>query len=1449
MSSDSRDNFTEKTKLQIAKRAGWLCSDPSCRCPTVGSNSDGDGEINLGVAAHICAAAPNGPRYDPGMTSEQRKSPDNGIWLCQRHGKAVDSKDSEFSVAVLREWKEQAQKESWRRVLYNDIPHGLVAPKLSESELGSRLHAATIADLEIFQRSHKWPSTGVALMHEVDGLGEPVSTSALATVLTTLDDLIIIAPPGMGKTTTLFQVAKAVLESGNASPIVILLSEWSVDRTPLLEFILKRPAFKEVSENDFRTVAAKPGVILLLDGWNELDSIARDCMAAQVSRLQLELPELNLLISTRKQALDVPISGKHVTLLPLSKTQQLSIACELRGDAGEGLVDQAWRTPGVRELITIPLYLTVLLTLPEGAPFPTTKEEVLRRFVASHEKENQRASALAQMTHGLHQRFLEGLAVTAMHTANTVIEGSVARRSIFETGATLVTEAQITEKPQPDVVLETFVDHHVLVRTGDPESYSYQHQQFQEWYASHFVERLMFMGVINSVSYETLKADILNQHAWEEAILFACERMARGDEKQQKVCAAAILAAFDVDPILAAEMIYHSTNAVWTHIDSRIQDLIARWHTPGKIDRALHFMVTSGREEFLKKVWPLITHENDQIHLAALRAGKCFRPSILGNDAVQKIGALSPKLRQNILHEIAYNSDMDGLDLAVTAAKADSDPEVKASVVSALIFRHAKRHIAYLLRDADEKTFDLLVRENLLDDVTDEAVETRLAAARERLHQQRTHAYDQISSLIYGQPDKKKSAELATIISEMEIDDEQKGAVSLIYQAKERFPRAVAEGILSRVRKGLALPYQASELMAGSGFAFEDEDLFNISLDTNRFDNRANAAASVLGPRAVGRLIDSMLVHKEQLLDTQGKYNQEAADCYHAIQNRIGFTQTESLLSAIAARSEKANNPEMAGLADLISRHPNEITRRGRSFDAASRSVIAEFIESWGNRLLDSSDSTRAELASIAALACRVPSVNLLPLLKRLLDTDLDRWQTFQEQAHANHYRRDTATNEARTSWTLQYQRAFASINSPETTALMHEYLLNKDFGHSAALVLAEHWRSTNEPNNDKQWGSLPDFSRIAERHATQISNPDVSSLEADAIFCAIEQLLNDASDSEKNHAVKLATVAASLPHGSRSNIIKRVIGIADRRQRNALLYSLVRSGKTIDVALVKQGIIDTFDAAQTQPWILTDQRELESWLYLLPYTNHPSEAFDVVQTLPEYHRTPNVLEKMLEAFGYAPSNDSENVLFRLAQANPRLYSHHAWCDALIRRGTLSSAMHLADLAAQGVFDHNGSTNQWHMSTHLAKLSGEYSELRAYIYDLVQNSTSAREPMLLVQTIVENSDEHGLVLLIQLEIERGRTFVSRRMIESVVTEWVPAENWENAYNVLPVPVVELRRRLLAMTTDGSPTDVATHYLNMIDEIRDEYGSPESEPRHPDLTSGKVWPAIALKSSA
>lgn len=939
----------------------------------------------------------------------------------------------------------------------------------------------------------------------------------------------------------------------------------------------------------------------------------------------------------------------------------------------------------------------------------------------------------------------------------------------------------------------------------------------------------------------------MNQPAWEEAILFACERLAHGDQTQQKACSAAILAAFKVDPILAAEMIFRSNDAVWAHVGSTIQSLVRRWHTPGKVDRALRFMMTSGRPEFLELVWPLITHENDQVNLAALRAGRRFRQSILGNDAAKRIAALSTGVRQNVLHEIAVNSGLDGLDLAAAIAKDDPDLEVKATVVGALAFRRADRHVAVVLRSADEKTFDLIARKGLIDDVPDNHFNEGLDAARERQRKEDGSAYARLRQIVYAQDEEDQSAALTAIVAEMEIDKKQDAKVHLVYEARSRYSRAIADALLQRVRSGRTLFYGADVLLASAGFVLEDEGLVEIALaETGRNDSRAEAAASVLGPQAVGHMIATLLEAKKRVRDANGKYDRAAGDRYHGLQDRIGHTPGASLIAAIQARTVQAGNEEMADLAKLISCHPNGENDRGRPFDAAERAAIRSLAEDWGIRMLASGDDApRWQLASIATLVSHAPSVTLLPLLKRLLDENLRRYRAFREEAKATGWPQGSAMDEARTPHTYEYQRAFLAINAPETAALMCEYLPDEHFGQLAAFVLAAQWTAANEPSEENRFRSGVDFSRVQEKRSTRTSDPAATSAEAEAIFSAIGALIaREATEDKKKHAIAMGIVAARLPHGQRDTTMQKLLSLAPRRSRAALLQNLILSGETIELEMVKNGIAEVFEVAKTEKWILSgDCYELKEWLRLLPFVNRPAEALAVVRSLPDSQRRPGFLEEMVAAFGAAPSDDAEDVLFELAEGDRRFYANHSWRDAIMRRGTPSAARRFVDLAANGVFDGKG-TDRWHIARQLASLINEHSDLRLHVYDLLKDGAASPGFALLAEAMAEGCDQDGLLLLIKIETEHKRSFISWRTIQNCITEHIPSENWKGTYNVVPVPAIELRKKLLALTTDGRSADAAARYLNVIDRIRDDYGTPESEPRHPDLASDKVWPIMA-----
>jgi hypothetical protein len=103
--SSQRDEFPQAIKEVLAKRAGQRCSNPTCVGPTSGPHADESKAINLGVAAHITAAAPGGPRYNPNLSPEERAAISNGIWLCQTCAKLVDSDTATYPEERLIIWK------------------------------------------------------------------------------------------------------------------------------------------------------------------------------------------------------------------------------------------------------------------------------------------------------------------------------------------------------------------------------------------------------------------------------------------------------------------------------------------------------------------------------------------------------------------------------------------------------------------------------------------------------------------------------------------------------------------------------------------------------------------------------------------------------------------------------------------------------------------------------------------------------------------------------------------------------------------------------------------------------------------------------------------------------------------------------------------------------------------------------------------------------------------------------------------------------------------------------------------------------------------------------------------------------------------------------------------------------------------------------------------------
>ena len=312
----------------------------------------------------------------------------------------------------------------------------------------------------------------------------------------------------------------------------------------------------------------------------------------------------------------------------------------------------------------------------------------------------------------------------------------------------------------------------------------------------------------------------------------------------------------------------------------------------------------------------------------------------------------------------------------------------------------------------------------------------------------------------------------------------------------------------------------------------------------------------------------------------------------------------------------------------------------------------------------------------------------------------------------------------------------------------------------------------------------------------------------------------------------------------SGGKLFATLIAHAPREARADLLLSLVLSGEVIDSEVVIQGILETVATAPEKQWFMLESSNYEwtRWLNLVPFMDKPLRAIEALAALPDALRTVRFLNNVVGVFAHGPASETETALFAWAEnvpastraTNGRLPSSgvarirgtrlHRPCRAKARSRPLDRRMAIAQ--------------------QLAPMLARFPALRGHLHELLRQRPLPPGFDALAQTLAENLDFEGLFIL--LKLPDAKRYLQGRLhgLELLVTRRVESREWLNAFDVVPTDASELRGSLLAMTSDGGPDDIAAWCLRLVDEIRDEYGAPDEEPRHPDLASRKPWPTLS-----
>jgi hypothetical protein len=729
-----RDDFSAPIKTLLSKRTGSLCSNPECQQPTSGPQMDPNKAINIGVASHITAAAPGGPRYDPSLTPTQRSSAENGIWLCQNCGKLVDNDAVYYPVEKLRAWKGSAEERARRR-LETRVP-AETAPAVAAAggehldRVSQAVSAETVLDsveeviVNWSGRAEGKPIIDLRLVC-LDDKGaethEMQKSDGLKALLVNGQRVIVEAPAGRGKTTTLIQLARMLRASGRI-PCLVNLPSWVRRNVGIFDFLANSPEFQShgISAIDLARFfnKAQP-FVFLLNGWNELLPSESTNGARLIRDLGRSFPSAGIAIATRTHPVTPPLEhSRRFKIQPLTRVEREAYLHGRLGPVAEDLIRQLNDDQVLNDLTRTPLILAEVASLFEaGRAIPASKLGVLDAVTRLMEDSAGHQAELADdPLYGTARSYLEELGSRLVASGGVQITDIDARQVVSSVSRALHDSGQIGDAPNPGAVLTALCSHHVLEPSSYPDvSYTFFHQQFQELFGALRLKHELAAIVHTGNGDAEFSAKYVNEPAWSEPVYMLAEFIGHntGDQALPNAVAMGtklVGMALSLDPIFAAELARLCGAEVWAtvrdHVGARLRHLYSSQN--GVLRKVgLAAMIASGSEDFRDVLVPLLSSADQSVRLETYRTWEPLMLSSLGDAWEETVRQWDESARINFVSHNIRRVPLQGaiLDFALS----DPSPAVRTSFLSNIWWSMSSDGVARFSQSLDDHQFAELI--------------------------------------------------------------------------------------------------------------------------------------------------------------------------------------------------------------------------------------------------------------------------------------------------------------------------------------------------------------------------------------------------------------------------------------------------------------------------------------------------------------------------------------------------------------------------------------------------------------------------------------------------------------------------------------------------------------------------------------------------------------------
>ena len=1287
------------------------------------------------------------------------------------------------------------------------------------------------------------------------------------------EKVVLHAEPGGGKTVTLLEWAGGYCKSGPERIGVFLrLKEVANTNEDLIDHVARLESQGIVAHDAWKALTRSGVLTFFCDGWNELNDDERQRVGAILDSHARSFPSAGLVIGSRPLA-PPPLTRKHALLqLHRLSIDQVRAIIEVRvGDAAPRALAELRQSRALRELVRTPFFLTAFCETRTAGSTPTTREGLIHGMIVALEQAPQHAIPLRQILNLQQAKYLASLAVEMIERQHAQLDHDTASRIVNQTSALLFEQGLVTRRPDAGVVLATLRDHHCLIEhIAELPSYRFQHQLIDEWYAAAEVISVAISALTDETSRRRLDREILNQLSWSEAILFAVQTPHISEEHDVAI-SRLILRTIGIDLEFAGDLIAAAPPEIWRRIATTVKHFVDNWDAAEK-DRRLQFILHCGKPEFATYVWDAISAERSGSVPQALQTSELLHPAVLGLEWQAKCATLDSKVRSSLFAMLA-SSDLQGAAMAVEAAIADPDSEMRAEVAEALYFHGFREELTELLGAASPRDWDELARRRHIEPIWEDPWRQSAIAAAHRI----------LDALPSGTARLQYALWLKSKGEDLEFDfvAELLAAKFEYHQGEDEMLARVAaiDGdrlsamIVERALRGEHVLYRASRYIK-EGTIVDQDRLIALCRAQKHNSGHLELLAQLLTKAGVATLLDEIHTLRAQVRAASGNERTTIAEEFYRVQQTLSNADKNILAEAVLA-DKLSDSAHIADLSELIMRAYRSDTRRdGRApLHPELRARLVECLAAWSVIVIADKECDRYVLDSVAEAIGTLPSETLLEPMRALLAEDLRRWRLERERYLAERARgRLDPASGSRTSYAVRYAANLLSLakgqngegtehENPEEKPIVSEQMTeaviatisafysDSDFGPEAAHVVAAlRPDPLLEIGVPRRFGSL-DLRVVAERRRARAARPvNVTETEAARLLDVIEALAAENLTASTQQAVRLALHASRMDCGPRltwlAAFVFREGGIEARLK---FMTNLLLLGHNIDANVaVAEKCLDDLDARRLERRWEFEQGwyRWQELLILMIFGGKPIEAAKRLLTY-DFHGQNHNERDILEALALCGHPDALTALNLLKERSDRQHILDAWCNAVHGVGTAEAGA----LLLEHLLGWESRTER-HDYYSLSKLIAQLAEAHASVATQLLDAAVKCEPTRLgrISSVVRHLEDEDLVAkFLSLPGDRllALSPAIAEALRQLCIEHRPSEEVRGAFEIIPRSVASLRAKLFAKITEDDGGGVASiRLLQVIDQIREDYGDATDEARHPDIAAGKPWPLSA-----